>query len=336
MNLRLWRKNKLFWLFLTVINSTILASCSSNRGDGVQQVSLDGGAVGFSLSLAVAEEYQKLHPTAQVSVASSGTGGGFSKFCAGSIDIVGASRPIRKVEIETCKKNGIEFIELPTALDGLAVIVNRENKFAKCLKIKELNTMWNSKSEGKITNWNQINPKFPDGRLLLFAPASDTGTFDYFTQAVTGKARNSRTDFTPSHNQNTLVQGVVGNKFGLAYVGIAFFTQNQDRLNVVAIKNPLSGECVKPVPIANVQRNTYNPLSRPLFIYVNKGKATANPSVVGYVNFYLENSWKWVDASGYAALPDLAYYKVRQRFERRETGTRFLNAEPGQPITDFL
>lgn len=335
MNLKLWGKNRLFWLFLIFINSTLVASCGGNQENAEQQVSLDGGAVGFALSLAVAEEYQRRHPTAQVSVASSGTGGGFSKFCAGNIDIVGASRPIREVEIKTCKKNGIEFIELPTALDGLAVIVNRENEFAKCLTIKQLKTMWHSKSEGKITSWNQISPKFPDGKLLLFAPASDTGTFDYFTQAVTGKARNSRTDFTPSHNQNTLVQGVAGNKYGLAYVGIAFFIQNQDRLNVVAVESP-KGDCVKPVPIANVQRNVYNPLSRPLFIYVNKGKAADNPSVVGYVNFYLENSWKWVDASGYAALPDEAYYKVRQRFERRETGTRFLDAEPGQPITDFL
>jgi len=335
MNFKLGRKNKLFWLLLTLINSTIVTSCGTNKGGAEQQVSLDGGAVGFSLSLAVAEEYSKLDPAAQVSVASSGTGGGFSKFCAGSIDIVGASRPIRKEEITTCKKNGIEFIELPMALDGLAVVVNRENNFAKCLTIKELNTMWNSKSEEKITSWNQINSKFPDGKLLLFAPASDTGTFDYFTQAVTGKTKNSRTDFTPSHNQNTLVQGVIGNKYGLAYVGIAFYTQNVDKLNVVGIENP-KGECVKPIPIANVQRNLYNPLSRPLFIYVNKAKAAANPSVERFVNFYLENSWKWVDASGYAALPDIAYYKIRQRFEKRETGTRFLDAKPGQPITDFL
>jgi phosphate transport system substrate-binding protein len=323
-----------FYLMPLMFMGNWLNGCAKAQG-GQQQISIDGGAVGFSLALAVAEEYQALNPSAKVSVAAAGTGAGFSRFCAGTLDIAVASRTIRKEEIETCAKNGIEFIELPMGLDGLAVVVNKENTFAKCLTIKELDTMWNSKSEDKITSWKQINPKFPDQRLLLFAPPSDTGTFDYFTQAITGKRKNSRTDFTPNHNQNALVQGVVGNPSALAYLGISFFLQNQDRLNVVGIENR-EGKCVKPVPLDNVLRNIYNPLSRPLFIYVKKNALDTNPSLEEFVLFYLENSWKYVDGSGFVALPDEAYVKTRQRFERRQTGTSFIDAKPGDPITKFL
>ena len=326
--------SRLFYLIPLIVIGNLITSCG-NSGDKEQQISIDGGAVGFSVSLAVAEEYQKLYPNAQVSVAASGTGGGFSKFCAGNLEIAGASRTIREEEIKKCADKGIEFIELPMALDGLAVVVNKENNFAKCLTIKELDIMWNAKSEGKITSWKQINPDFPDEKLLLFAPPSDTGTFDYFTQAVTGKRKNSRTDFTPSRNQNTLVQGVIGNKSGLAYLGIAFLLQNQDKLNGVAIENA-DGKCVKPVPLDNVLRNIYSPLSRPLFIYVNKNALTTNPSLERFVKFYLENSWKWVDGVGYVSLPDEAYVKTKQKFERRETGTKFKKAKPGEPITNFI
>ena len=323
-----------FYIIPLIFMGNLMTSCG-NSGKKEQQISIDGGAVGFGVSLAVAEEYQKVYPNAKVSVAASGTGGGFSKFCAGTLDIAGASRVIRKEETKKCAEHGVEFIELPMALDGLAVIVNKENKFVKCLSIKELDKMWNAKSEAKITSWNQINPKFPDERLLLFAPPSDTGTFDYFTQAITGKRRNSRTDFTPNRNQNALVQGVIGNKSGLAYLGISFFMQNQDRVNAVGVENQ-DGKCVKPVPLDNVLRNIYNPLSRPLFIYVNKNAIATNPSLERFVNFYLENSWKWVDGVGYVALPDEAYVKTKQKFERRETGSKFKNAKPGEPITNFI
>ncbi|MBR8831899.1 MAG: Protein SphX [Chroococcopsis gigantea SAG 12.99] len=327
-------KKTSFLLACLLVGSNLLGSCE--RSDNQQQqIAIDGGAVGYSLSLAVAEEYQKVNPEARVSVAASGTGGGFSKFCAGNLDIAGASRVIRKEEIEKCQKNGVEFIELPMALDGLAVIVNKKNNFAKCLKLKELDKMWNAKAEGKIDSWQQVNPKFPNERLLLFAPPSDTGTFDYFTQAVTGKRRNSRTDFTPNRNQNALVQGVIGNPSSLAYLGIAFFMQNQDRLNVVSIENA-DGKCVKPVPLDNVLRNVYNPLSRPLFIYVSKKALDNNPSLEKFVHFYLENSWKWVDGVGYVALPDEAYVRTLQKFERKETGTKFDKAKPGEPITNFI
>lgn len=310
-------------------------ACSNSTEEKKNEVSVDGGAVGFPIHQAVAEEYQKVNPKAQVSVASSGTGGGISKFCNGDIDVVGASRAIRDEEILTCKKKDIEVIELPIALDGIAVIVNRENNFAKCLTIKELNTIWNSKSTNKVTNWNQVNSKFPNQPLKLYAPGSDTGTFDYFTQAVTGKAKNSRTDYTPSQNQNILVQGVIGEPTALAYVGISYYLANQDKLNLVAVQSP-KGRCEKPVPLDNVVKNVYLPLSRPLFIYVGKKSIDTEPAVKEFVNFYLDNSWKWVDQVGYVALPDEAYPKIKQKLASEETGSKFKDAKPGEPIANLL
>ena len=311
-----------------------ITSCSGSE-EKKNEVSVDGGAVGFPIHQAVAEEFQKAKPNAQVSVASSGTGGGISKFCAGDIDVVGASRAIKDEEIETCKKKGIEVVELPSALDGIAVIVNRKNSFAKCLTIKEFNNIWNSKSTNKVTRWNQVNPKFPNQPIKLYAPASDTGTFDYFTQAVTGKAKNSRTDYTPSHNQNVLVQGVAGDENALGYVGISYYLANQEKLNLVAVQSP-KGKCETPVPLDNVVKNIYLPLSRPLFIYVSKKSLDSEPAVKQFVDFYLENSWKWVDQVGYVALPDEAYPKIKQKFASGETGSKFKDAKPGESIANLL
>ncbi len=323
------------FLLTSLIGLTFGITSCSRAEQKKNEVSVDGAAVGFPISLAVAEEFQKLKPDAQVSVASSSTGGGISKFCNGEIDIAGASRTIKDEEIKACKKKGIEFVEVPIALDGIAVIVNRKNNFAKCLTIEELNKIWNAKSDNKVISWNQVNPKFPNQRLKLYAPASDTGTFDYFTQAVTKKAKNSRTDYSPSHNQNVLVQGVAGDATALGYVGISYYMENQDKLNLVAVQNP-KGQCEKPVPLDNVVKNIYTPLSRPLFIYVSKKSLDTKPQVKEFVNFYIENSWKWVDSVGYVALPDEAYPKVKQKVASGETGTKFKKAKPGQPITNFI
>src|ERR687886_308538 len=319
---------------LIVIITFGITSCSMAKQEN-SQVSVDGAAVGFPISLAVAEEYQKVNSNARVSVASSGTGGGMSKFCNGEIDIAGASRAIRDEEITRCKKKGIDFVELPIALDGIAVITNRKNNFAKCLTIKELKKIWNSKSDNKVTNWNQVNSKFPNQRLKLYAPASDTGTFDYFTQAVTGKAKNSRTDYTPSHNQNVLVQGIAGDANALGYVGISYYMENQDKLNLVGVESP-KGKCETPVPLDNVVKNIYLPLSRPLFIYVSKKSLDSKPSVREFAEFYLENSWKWVDQVGYVALPNEAYPKVKQKLASGQTGSKFKDAKPGEPIANLL
>ncbi|GAB1538098.1 PstS family phosphate ABC transporter substrate-binding protein [Scytonema sp. NUACC21] len=298
-------------------------------------MSIDGGAVGYPLHQAVAEEFKKMKADAQISVASSGTGGGMSKFCSGQIDIAGASRSIRKEEIQTCKKSGIEFIELPIALDGIAVIANQKNDFATCLSVQELNKIWSPKSANKVTRWNQVNPKFPDTPLKLYAPASDTGTFDYFTQAINKKTKASRTDFTPSHNQNVLIQGVAGDETALGYVGISYYLANKNNLHLVAIQTP-QGNCETPDPPEKVAQNIYTPLSRPLFIYVSKPALESKPAVKEFVNFYLDNSKKWVRESGYIELTDDAYAKTKQRLLAKKTGSNFKDAKPGQAITKYL
>ncbi|UBF30606.1 PstS family phosphate ABC transporter substrate-binding protein (plasmid) [Kovacikia minuta CCNUW1] len=321
-------------LLLSLSAFTLSISACSSIDEKKSQVSIDGGAVGYPLHQAVAEEYHKVNSRAQISVASSGTGGGISKFCAGEIDIVGASRPIKEEEIKRCDKKQIQFIELPVAIDGIAVIVNAKNNYIQCLSISELNDIWNPKS--KITNWNQVNQEFPDIPLKLYAPASDTGTFDYFTQAVTGKAKASRTDYTPSHNQNVLVQGVAGDKGGLGYVGINYYSANKDKLHLLRVQSPITGTCEKPVPLDTVANNLYTPLSRPLFIYVSKPSLDSKPAVREFVNFYIDNSKQWVEGAGYVKLPDEAYGRLKQKFESNQVGTKFKDAKPGKPITDFI
>jgi phosphate transport system substrate-binding protein len=327
-------KHKIFSLVSLALLVSSLTGCSGAE-EKRKQVSIDGGAVGYPLHQAVAEEYHKIKPDAKISVASSGTGGGMSKFCNGEIDIVGASRSIKKEEIEKCQKKGIQSIELPVALDGIAVIANKKNTYANCLSIEELNKIWNPKSRGKITNWQQVNSQFPDKKLKLYAPASDTGTFDYFTQAVVGKAKASRTDYTPSHNQNVLVQGITGDEDALAYVGLSFYLANKDRLHLVAVKTP-SGACETPDPPSKVAQNSYTPLSRPLFIYVNKTALDTKPAVREFVSFYLDNSKKWVSQSGYVELTDEAYAKAKQRFLAEKTGSTFKDAKPGDEVTKNL
>lgn len=318
----------------TVLLATSITACSNAEAQKKSQVSIDGGAVGYPLHQAVAEEFHKANPDARISVASSGTGGGISKFCVAEIDIVGASRPIRPEETKTCLKKGIQFVELPIAIDGIAVIANKDNSSISCLSIDKLKEIWKPKST--LTNWKQIDAAFPQLRLKLYAPASDTGTFDYFTQAVTGKAKASRTDYTPSHNQNVLVQGVAGDKGGLAYVGINYYTANKDKLNLIAVQSPLTGNCEKPIPLQNVANNVYTPLSRPLFIYVSKPALDSKPAVKAFVEFYIENSRKWVEESGYVQLPSEAYDKIKRKLEAGETGSKFETAKPGKPITDFI
>lgn len=325
---------KRLFLLISLMLFSGVTSCSRAEQEK-SQVSVDGAAVGFPISLAVAEEYHKVQPNAQVSVASSGTGGGISKFCAGDIDIADASRPITDVEIAACKKKGIDFVELPIALDGIAVITNHANNFAQCLSIKELNKIWSPKSTSKVTKWNQVNANFPNQRLKLYAPASDTGTFDYFTRAVNRKAKASRTDYTPSHNENILVQGVTGDKSALGYVGMSYYLQNKDKLNLVAVQNP-QGQCEKPVPIENIVKNIYAPLARPLFIYISKKSLDTKPSVREFVNYYLENSHKWVEQVGYVELPPEAYNKIKQMLASGKTGSRFKSVKPGQSLTKVL
>jgi phosphate transport system substrate-binding protein len=295
-------------------------------------VTVDGSSTVAPISKAVAEEFAKANPGVKVPVGTSGTGGGFKKFCAGDTDISNASRPIKKAEEEDCKKNGVEFVEIPVAVDGLTVVVNKENTFAKCLTVAELKTMWSPDAQGKITNWNQVRPDFPDAKLALFGPGADSGTFDYFTEAINGKSKVSRTDFQPSEDDNIIVKGVQGDKNALGFFGVAFYEENAATLNAVEIDG--GAGCVAPTA-ENINTGKYSPLSRPMLIYINK-KSYSRPEVKAFVDFYVANQSKLAKEVGYVALPSAADALIADRVKTGKTGSTFHDAKAGTPIVDLL
>jgi len=253
-------------------------------------ITIDGSSTVAPISKAVAEDFAKSNPGVKVPVGTSGTGGGFKKFCSGDIDISDASRPIKKAEAEACQKAGVEFIELPIAVDGLSVVVNKENTWAKCLTVAELKKMWEPDAEGKVTNWNQIRPDFPSEPIALFGPGADSGTFDYFTEAVNGKSKVIRKDYQPSEDDNIIVKGIQGGKGSLGFFGVAYFEENAKTLNAVEVDGGKG--CVSPTA-DNINSGKYSPLSRPLFIYISK-KAYARPEVKAFADFYLTKGTKFL------------------------------------------
>lgn len=297
------------------------------------EIKIDGSSTVFPISEAVAEEFQKIHPKVKVVVGISGTGGGFKKFCAGETDISNASRPIKTSEIEACQKNGIEFIELPVAYDALSVVVNPQNNWVACMTVADLKKIWEPDAQGKITRWNQVNPQWPDAPLNLFGPGTDSGTFDYFTEAIVGKEDASRGDYTASEDDNVLVQGVANDKYALGYFGLAYYLENQDKLKALAID---SGQgCVLPSE-QTVRDGTYRPLSRPLFIYVSR-KAADRPEVEAFVRFYLTQGPALVKQVAYIPLPDTVYQLALRRFEARKVGSVFKGGpQVGVSIEDLL
>lgn len=309
--------------------ATTSAPAASNLSGNV---TIDGSSTVAPLSKAVAEDFAKANPGVKVPVGTSGTGGGFKKFCAGDTDISNASRPIKKAEEEECKKNGVEFVEIPVAIDGLTVVVNKENTWAKCLTIAELKTMWSPDAQGKITNWNQVRPDFPDTKLALLGPGADSGTFDYFTEAVNGKSKVSRTDFQPSEDDNIIVKGVQGDKGGLGFFGVAYYEENAATLTALEIDG--GAGCVAPTS-ENINTGKYSPLSRPLLIYINK-KAYDRPETKAFVDFYVANQSKLAKEVGYVALPSDADALIAERVKTGKTGSTFHDAKAGTPIIDLL
>ncbi len=297
-------------------------------------IAIDGSSTVFPISEAVAEEFQKQYPEVKVTVGISGTGGGFKKFCAKETDISDASRPIKDSELQTCQQNGIEFIELPVAFDGLSVVVNPQNDWVDQLTVEELKTMWAPEAQGTITRWNQIRPEWPDAPLNLYGPGTDSGTFDYFTEAIVGKSGASRGDYTASEDDNVLVQGVAGDVNALGYFGLAYAVQNEGRIKIVPIINPKTGEPVMP-SLETVKNGQYVPLSRPIFIYVSM-TAVERPEVDAFVRFYLQNAATLSEEVGYIPLPDEAYQLAAERFEKRKTGSVFQGVEVGVSIEDVL
>ncbi|MFN6517784.1 MAG: PstS family phosphate ABC transporter substrate-binding protein [Nostoc sp. CreGUA01] len=298
-------------------------------------VRVDGSSTVYPISEAMAEEFQKANPGVQVTVASSGTGGGFKKFCAGETDISNASRPIKPEEVELCKKGNIEYIELPIAYDGLSVVVSPQNNFVECLKVDELKRMWETSAQGKVTQWNQINPKFPADKIGLYGPGTDSGTYDYFTQAIIGKEGESRGDYTASEDDNTLVQGVSADRGGLGFFGYAYYENNKEKLKLVAIDGGKG--CVQP-SAQTIGDGTYQPLSRPEFIYVKKTAAT-RPDVKAFVDFnYAPANQKLITEVGYVPLPSDLLTEVQARFNSGKVGSVFegKGSQVGVTLKDLL
>ena len=300
-----------------------------------QVVKVDGSSTVFPITEAVAEEFQKAKKQSiKVTVGISGTGGGFKKFCRGETDISDASRPILKAEMAECAKAGIEYYELPVAFDALTVVINPKNNFIKQLTIAEMKKMWEPAAQGKVTRWNQVNPQWPDQPMKLFGPGADSGTFDYFTEAVVGKAKSSRGDFTASEDDNVLVQGVARDVNGLGYFGFAYYVENKDKLKAVAIVND-KGQAVVPSMEA-VEKGTYAPLSRPIFIYVN-AKSLGKPEVREFVEYYMKNGAKLTREVKYVPLPESAYKTALEHVQQGKKGTVFGGmAEVGVTIEELL
>ena len=262
-------------------------SSSGSSGDGLSgDVIVDGSSTVEPLSSAAATMFRDQEPDVNVTVATSGTGGGFKRFCAGETDISDASRPISEDEKAACAKSGVEFTEIIVANDGLSLVVNPENDWADCLTTKQLATIWGPESESTVTTWNQVDPSFPNEKLDLFGAGTDSGTFDYFTEAINGEDGAIRTDYTPSEDDNLTVQGVSGSKGALGFFGLSYAEENSEAVKLVAVDN--GAGCITPSK-QTVQDGTYAPLGRPLFIYVNNKSYTDKPAVRGFVDFYIDN-----------------------------------------------
>ena len=306
----------------------VLAAC------GAGTIDIDGSSTVFPISEAMVEEFAKFSGgSARLVIGISGTGGGFKKFWAGETDITNAARPIKEIEVEKCAENGMEYIELPVAIDGITVAVNPDNDFVQCLTVQDLNTMWKPEAEGRITRWSQVRPDWPDQRLRLYGPGVDSGTFDYFTQVVNGEAQASRGDFTSSERDNVLVQGVSGDKSSLGYFGYAFALENQEILKVVAIDG--GNGCIAPTN-ETINDGSYSPLSRPLFIYV-RAQAVKDTSVREFVRFSLSLQGRaLVGEVGFVPFQARVYELALARFEKGLTGTLFGGSDPRQGTVEEI
>jgi phosphate transport system substrate-binding protein len=319
---------------LSVAVLAIAALGPASRAEA-QVIKIDGSSTVFPITEAVAEEFQiQKRGKVRVTVGISGTGGGFKKFCRGETDIQDASRPILAAEMEACRAAGIKYYELPIAYDALTVVVNPQNNWITQLTVAELKKMWEPAAQGKVTTWKQINPKWPNQPLALFGPGSDSGTFDYFTEAIVGKSKSSRGDFTGSEDDNVLVQGVASNKSALGYFGYAYYEPNAARLKAVPIVNK-GGKAVGPSR-ENVVNGSYEPLSRPIFIYVAE-KAAQKPEVKEFVEYYLTKSKELIEEVKYVPLPDQAYQLAAKHFREGKLGTGFGGVpEVGLKVEELL
>lgn len=341
-----WRPVLLRWrpaFGLLALTMLLGPGCGSPAADpqaedgGPKSIAIDGSSTVYPVTEAVAEEFQiESGGKTRVTVGISGTGGGFKKFVRGEIDISAASRPILQEEMEQAKAAGIEFIELPVCFDALTVVVHPKNDWVDAITVEELKKIWAPEAQEKITRWRQVRPDWPDEKIELFGAGAESGTFDYFTEAIVGKAKSSRVDYNDSEDDNTLVQGVTGNKFALGYLPFSYYITNKEKLKALAVDwEEKSTGPVKP-SLENVVQGTYNPLSRPLFIYVSK-KAAERPEVEEFVNFFLDSAPALTKEVHYLPFGDQTYTLVKERFAQRVTGSVFDGKpEIGVTVDDLL
>ena len=317
---------------------SVVTTAGKARAGLEGSVALDGSSTVYPISEAVGEEFQGDNPKARITIGIAGTGGGFQRFCAGEIDIADASRPIKPTEVAACKAKGIEYIELPIAYDGLAVVVNAANTWADCITTKELSTLWAPAAQKTVTRWNQVRPTWPDKEIHLFGAGTDSGTYDYFAEAIVGKDKGTRGDYQASEDDNVLVQGIASDPLALGFFGLAYYEENKGKLKLLGVDDEKADNgagCIAPSQ-ETVEKGTYQPLSRPLFIYVKK-TATETPIVAAFVQFYLAQAAALAAEVGYIPFPKDAYGLLQKRFEARTTGSLFgTGSNVGITITDLL
>jgi phosphate transport system substrate-binding protein len=328
------------WLALPV--TVVLVGCGPSdhatpAGGGADTpagvIKIDGSSTVFPITEAVAEEFKKVNGV-NVTVGISGTGGGFQKFCRDEIDVSDASRPIKPAEAEACSKAGIDYVELPIAYDGIAIVVNPKNTWAASMTVAELKTLWEPAAQGKVMRWSQVRSGWPDKEVHLFGAGLDSGTFDYFTEAIVGKEDSSRGDYTNSEDDNVLVQGVKADEYALGYFGYAYYEENKDSLKLVAVDdgNDANGKgAILPSP-ETVRDGTYRPLSRPIFIYP-KVTSLSRPEVQNFIDFYLSKGTDLVREVGYIKLADKEYELVRSRFKAKKTGSMYAGTDSHSQVT---
>jgi len=314
--MKLWHK-----LGASVLLTSFAAVCAPQFAQAQAVIKIDGSSTVFPIAEAVAEEFQiSKKGKVRVTVGIAGTGGGFKRFCRGETDISNASRPILKEEMDLCKTAGIKYLELPVAFDALTVVVNPQNTWVKSLTVADLKKMWEPAAQSRVTKWNQVRSDWPAQPLMLFGPGADSGTFDYFTEAVNGKAKASRGDYTASEDDNTLVQGVENNKNALGYFGYAYYIAHKDKMRAIPVVNP-KGKEVGP-SIEAVNDGSYAPLSRPLFVYV-RDTAAKRAEVAEFIKFFLTDGAQLTKEVGYVPLPAEAYKLALEHFTNGKMGTVF-------------
>jgi phosphate transport system substrate-binding protein len=312
---------------LSVTSTSLLAQA--------RVVTIDGSSTVYPITKLAGEAFEQENKgEVKVHVAFSGTTGGFRKFVKGEIDIADASRPILKAEIEEAKVNGIEYIEIPIGYDALTIAIHPENTWAESIKVSELKKLWEADAEGKVTKWNQIRPEWPDAEIKLYGAGEDSGTFDYFSEVVTGKMRALRRDYTASEDDTDLVRGIEGDKYSLGFIPYAYFSGSDSKLKALAIEwdyDSISDRQVKSAPVLPsnkaVNQGYYIPFSRPLFLYIN-AKSLEKPSVKDFLNFFLNDAGSYIKQVNYMPLSEIAYRTAIADIDAKKVGTRFA----GEPV----